>query len=101
MRQRTHRYNVHHIQDELLKMLAQNHLRQIASYIYEAGYFALQDDEVINSSNQEQVVLSIRWVMQNFRHMKASSIQYRTLSTTSPQKTRIYFDGLKTSHALF
>ena len=44
-----------------MKLLAQNHLRQIASDINEAGYFPLQAYEVTNSSNQEQVVVCIRW----------------------------------------
>ena len=67
MCQKTHRYTDHHIQDELLKLLAQNHLRQIASDINEAGYFALQADDLTNSSNQEQVVVCIRWVDAQFQ----------------------------------
>ena len=60
MRQKTRRYTDHHIQDELLKLLVQNHLLPIASAINEAGYFAPQDDEVTDSSNHEQVVVCIR-----------------------------------------
>ena len=49
MHQKTRKYTDHHIQDELLKLLAQGHLRRIATNINEAGYFALQADEVTDS----------------------------------------------------
>ena len=61
MRQKTCRYTDQHIQDELLKLSAQNSSRRIASDINEAGSVALQADEVTDSSYQEQVVVCIRW----------------------------------------
>ena len=67
MHQKTCRYTDHHIRDELLKLLGQNHLRRITSDINEAGYFALQADEITNSSNQEQVVACIQWLDAQFQ----------------------------------
>ena len=64
---KTHRYPDHHIQDEFSNLLARNHLRRIASYVNEAGYFALQAEEVTDSSIQEQVVVCIWWVNAQFQ----------------------------------
>ena len=60
-------YSEHYIQDELLKLLAQNHLRRFVGDINAAGYFTLQDNEVTDSSNQEKVVVCIRWVDAQFQ----------------------------------
>ena len=47
-------------QDELIKLLAHSHLCRIAAGMKAAGYFALEADEVMDSSNKEQVVVCIR-----------------------------------------
>ena len=41
MKQKTHRYTAHHIQNELLKILALAHLYTIASEIGKSGFFLL------------------------------------------------------------
>ena len=66
MRRKTNRYTDSHIQDELIKLLAHSHLHRIAADIKAAGYFALEVDEVMDSSNKEQVVVCIRWVDDKF-----------------------------------
>ena len=66
MRCKTNKYTDHHIQDELIKLLAHSHLRRIAADIKTAGYFALEADEVTDCSNKEQVVVCIRWVDDKF-----------------------------------
>jgi len=66
MQRRTHKYTDHHIQNELLQILALGHLRKIASSIRESGYFALEADEVIDVSNKEQLVVCLRWVDSKF-----------------------------------
>ena len=66
MRRKTNKYTDHHIQDALIKLLAHSHLRRIAADIKAAGYFALQADEVSDSSNKEQVAVCIRWVDDKF-----------------------------------
>ena len=62
MQRKTPKYTDHHIQNELLKVVALGHLRTIASEIRESGYFALESDEVTDSSNQEQIIVCLRWV---------------------------------------
>lgn len=63
---RTHKYTDHHIQNELLQILALGHLCKIASSIRESGYFALEADEVTDVSNKEQLVVCLRWVDSKF-----------------------------------
>ena len=59
---KTNKYTDHHIQDELMKLLAHFHLRRVAGNIKAAGYFAVEVDEVTDCLNKEQVVVCLRWV---------------------------------------
>ena len=67
MHQKMRRYTDRHIQDELLKLFAQNHLRRITSDTNEAGYFALQTDDVTDSFDQKHVVVCIRTADSQFQ----------------------------------
>ena len=49
-----------------MQILALNHLRKTASMINEAGYFSLESDEVTDTSNKEQVIVCLRWVVAGF-----------------------------------
>ena len=60
MKCKTNKYTDHHIQNEVLKILAHRHLCNIAMDINNAGYFALESDEVTDSSNKEQVIVYLR-----------------------------------------
>ena len=60
MKRKTNKYTDHIIQDELIKYMALSHLRRIAADIKEARYFALEADEVTDSSNKEQLVVCLR-----------------------------------------
>jgi len=66
MKRKTNKYTDHSIQDELIKYMAFSHLRRIAADIKEACYFALEADEVTDSSNKEQLVVCLRWVDSGF-----------------------------------
>ena len=66
MQRKTRKYTDHHIQNELLQILALGHLRKIAADINEAGYFTLESDQVTDSSNKEQVIVCLRWVDAQF-----------------------------------
>ena len=66
MKRKTQKYTDHHIQEELIRCLALDHLRTIASEIRDAGYFCLECDEVTDSSNKEQVIVCLRWVDDKF-----------------------------------
>lgn len=70
MKRKTNKYTDHHIQNELLKILGNRHLRKIAKDINDAGYFALESDEVTDSSNKEQVIVCLRWVDKKFEPHK-------------------------------
>ena len=66
MQRNTRKYTDHHIQNELMQIMAVNHLCNIAAMIIEARYFSLEADEVTNSSNKEQVIVCLRWVDAHF-----------------------------------
>ena len=52
MQRKKRKYTDHHIQNELLKMLALGHLRLTAANITKSGYFTLESDEVTDASNK-------------------------------------------------
>ena len=62
MKQKTRKYTDHHIQNEILQIMALTHLRTIAGEIKNSGYFVLECDEVTDASNKEQVIVCLRWV---------------------------------------
>ena len=66
MQRKTRKYTDHHIQNELLQIMALSHLRKIAANINEASYFCLESDEVTDASNKEQVIVCLRWVDAQF-----------------------------------
>ena len=57
MKCKTHKHTDHNIHNELLQIVALNHLHRIA-----AGYFVLEADEVTDATNNEQVIVCLRWV---------------------------------------
>ena len=63
---KTYKYTDHNIQNEFLRLLASRHLRRIAGDIAEAGYFAVEFDEVTDCSNKEQGIVCFRWVDSKF-----------------------------------
>ena len=66
MQLKTQKYTDHHIQNDLLQVMALSHLRKIASNINKAGYFCLESDETTDASNKEQVIVCLRWVDAQF-----------------------------------
>ena len=48
IKRKTHKYTDHHIENELLQLIAFQHSRTIANKIRHTGFFALGSDEVIN-----------------------------------------------------
>ena len=66
MQHRSRKYTDHHIQNELLQILALGHLCKIATSILESGYFSLEADKVTDTSNKEQLVVCLRWVDSQF-----------------------------------
>ena len=60
MQRKTWKFTDHHIQNEVLKVVALGQSREITSEICESGYFALESDKVTDSSNQEQIIVCLR-----------------------------------------
>ena len=60
--QKTNKYTSHESQNEILKVMALNVLRKVASSIFDASFYTIMCDECTDSSNREQVVLCIRWI---------------------------------------
>jgi len=59
MTQKTRKYTDHHIQNEMLQIVALKHLRTIGNKIRDSGYFVL---ELTDASNKEQVIVCLRWI---------------------------------------
>ena len=66
MKRKTHKYTDHHIHNEFINLIAMDHLRTVSKDITQYGYFALECDEVTDSSNCEQVIVCLRWVDPQF-----------------------------------
>ena len=67
MKQNTCKYIIdHHIQDELMKIVAYSHLSKIGDLIRDGEYFTLEADEVTDLSNKEQLIICLRWVDNHF-----------------------------------
>ena len=66
LQRKTHKYTDHSIQDEFLKLISKDHLHKIEDNIKCAGYFAIECDEVTDSSNHEQVIVCFQWVNDAF-----------------------------------
>ena len=59
---KTSKYTSHVIQNEILKAMYLNVIRNVASKIRESGFFCIMSDECCDVSNKEQLVMCIRWV---------------------------------------
>ena len=59
------KYTDHHIQSEILKIMALSILRDIAKNIESGVYYTIMADEVTDAANHEQFVLCLRWVDDN------------------------------------
>ncbi len=66
LKKKTDRYCCHQIQDELLEVMANTTIKDIASSIKASKFYTIMADEVTDASNREQVVICFRWVDNNF-----------------------------------
>ena len=71
MKHKTNKYYTdHHIQDELIKLTV-TCIELLRTYVKAACYFAVEADEVTDSSYKEQVVVvCVRWVDDKFKAHK-------------------------------
>ena len=61
MKKKTDKYTSAVVQNELLKVMALKVLREIASNLQNTPFYTVMADETTDSSNDEQVVVCLRW----------------------------------------
>ena len=62
MTKKTDQYTSGEMQNEMLKVMALKVMREIASNLHKAPFYAFMADETTDCSNCEQFVFSLRWV---------------------------------------
>jgi len=62
LRKKTDKYISHDIQNEMMRIMAMQILRQICATMRESGWYTLMADECTDISNKEQFTICIRWV---------------------------------------
>lgn len=67
LQRKTDKYTSPQIQNELIKIMALQILREITDLIQKAHYYTLMADEVTDISNREQVAICMRWVDDDFQ----------------------------------
>ena len=63
---KSNKYTSGEIQNEMLKVMSLNILREISSILRESLFYTVMVDETTDVSNSEQVVICIRWVSKKF-----------------------------------
>ena len=67
-----------------MHIMAVNHLRKIAAMITEARYVSLNVDEITDSSNNQKVIVCLRWVDAHFEdHEEFIGLHYVADITTN------------------
>ena len=59
---RTDKYTSGEIQNRILKIMAQQVLAKVESYLHSAPFYTIMVDETTDISNREQVVACVQWV---------------------------------------
>lgn len=67
LKQKTNKYTSHKIQNDIIKVMAMNVLRNIISSLQASLFVTLMTDETTDISNKEQVTFTIRWVSENLK----------------------------------
>ena len=62
----TKKHTCHQIQDEILKIMALQVLREVASNIRQSPFISIMADETTDIANKEQVTIVIHWVTADF-----------------------------------
>jgi len=65
-KKKTNKYTSPEIQNEILKLIALQVLREVAANLHSTTFYTIMVDETTDVSNDEQVVLCLRWVDDNF-----------------------------------
>ena len=62
LKKKTNKYTSPEIQNEILKLMALQVLREVAANLHSTTFYTIMVDETTDVSNDEQVVLCLRWV---------------------------------------
>lgn len=62
LEKRKNKYTDHHVQNEILKVMALSILRDIAKNIESGVFYTIMADEVTDAADHEQFILCLRWV---------------------------------------
>lgn len=88
------KYTAPEVQNELLSLMAQQILRNVAKRIQDSVFFTVMVDETTDSSNKEQVVLVFRWVDEDLVAHEEFASLYLTESITSAAIVAIIEDTI-------
>ena len=67
MAKKTDKYTSAEMQNEIIKIMALQVLRKIAASLRDAPFYTIMVDETADISNQEHMVVCIRWVTSKFK----------------------------------
>ena len=62
LKQKTDKYTSPEMQNEMIRVMALQVLRVIASSLHRTAFYTVMADEITDTSNHEQVVICLRWV---------------------------------------
>ena len=94
LNKKTDKYTSPIIQNEMLKIMGLQVLREIAGSIQKAKYFSLMADEVTDVSNREQVAICIRWVDIDFQPHEEFIGLYKANTIAAVELVAILKDSL-------
>ncbi|KAJ8024361.1 Kinesin heavy chain [Holothuria leucospilota] len=64
MKKKRDKYTSHDIQNEIVRIMATDILRNIADSVSDAKFFSILADECTDASNKEQLMICLRWINQ-------------------------------------
>ena len=91
---KANKYTSHEIQDEFLRIMAHQILRQIASNLQMSPFLTIMADETTDASNYEQVTIVLRWVTEDFQVHEEFIGLYQVPSTDAETLTTTIKDTL-------
>ena len=72
LQKKTDKYTAPDMQNEIIKVMAMQTLRKIATLLQSAPFLSVMVDETTDVANQEQVVICFRWVDSKLENLLAS-----------------------------
>lgn len=95
LEKKTDKYTAPDIQNEILKVIALQVLRQVAELLHVASFVTIMVDESTDISNKEQVVICFRWVDDNLEAHEEFVGLYLVQSTQADVLVAVILDVLQ------